>query len=150
MYNTLQYSCLENSMDRRTWRATVHGVAKSQPWLSTSAPLPETWVACLIQVSRQTTNRVLEVSRISQGGLDSGEESSGSPWPFSARLPFDTKQTKPDNLKAHTWYWVFKSELAKQDSETQDSSVSKTQKLRQSTVWSSKYIAWDDFVGHTF
>ena len=28
--NLLQYSCLENSMDRRAWRATVHGVAKSQ------------------------------------------------------------------------------------------------------------------------
>ena len=27
--NPLQYSCLENLMDRRTWRATVHGVAKS-------------------------------------------------------------------------------------------------------------------------
>ena len=27
--NPLQYSCLENSMDRRAWRATVHGVAKS-------------------------------------------------------------------------------------------------------------------------
>ena len=26
----LQYSCLENSMDRGAWRATVHGVAKSQ------------------------------------------------------------------------------------------------------------------------
>ena len=28
--NPLQYSCLENSMDRGTWQATVHGVAKSQ------------------------------------------------------------------------------------------------------------------------
>ena len=26
----LQYSCLENSMDRRVWRATAHGVTKSQ------------------------------------------------------------------------------------------------------------------------
>ena len=26
----LQYSCLENSMDRGAWRATLHGVAKSQ------------------------------------------------------------------------------------------------------------------------
>jgi len=26
---SLQYSCLENPMDRGTWRATVHGVAKS-------------------------------------------------------------------------------------------------------------------------
>ena len=27
--NPLQYSCLENSMDRGAWQATVHGVAKS-------------------------------------------------------------------------------------------------------------------------
>ena len=31
--NPLQYSCLEDLMDRRTWWATVHGVAKSQIWL---------------------------------------------------------------------------------------------------------------------
>ena len=28
--NPLQYSCLKNSMDRRDWQATVHGVAKSR------------------------------------------------------------------------------------------------------------------------
>ena len=28
--NPLQYSCLENPMDRGAWRATFHGVAKSQ------------------------------------------------------------------------------------------------------------------------
>jgi len=27
--NPLQYSCLENSMDRGAWRATVHGIEKS-------------------------------------------------------------------------------------------------------------------------
>ena len=32
--NPLQYSCLENSMDRKAWWATVHGVAKSQTLLS--------------------------------------------------------------------------------------------------------------------
>ena len=31
--NPLQYSCLENPMDRRAWWATVHRVAKSQTWL---------------------------------------------------------------------------------------------------------------------
>ena len=31
--NPLQYSCLENPMDRRAWRATVHGVSKSQAQL---------------------------------------------------------------------------------------------------------------------
>ena len=33
--NPLQYSCLENSMDRGAWWATVHGDAKSQTRLST-------------------------------------------------------------------------------------------------------------------
>ena len=32
--NPLQYSCLENSMDREAWQAIVHGVAKSQTRLS--------------------------------------------------------------------------------------------------------------------
>ena len=27
--NPLQFSCLENSMDRRAWQATVHGVTKN-------------------------------------------------------------------------------------------------------------------------
>ena len=31
--NPLQYSCLENPMDRGAWQATVHGVAKSQTGL---------------------------------------------------------------------------------------------------------------------
>ena len=30
----LQYSSVENSMDRGTWRATVHGIEKSQTQLS--------------------------------------------------------------------------------------------------------------------
>ena len=32
--NPLQYSCLENPMDRGSWQATVHGVAKSRTQLS--------------------------------------------------------------------------------------------------------------------
>ena len=31
--NPLQYSCLENLTDRKAWRATTHGVAKSQTQL---------------------------------------------------------------------------------------------------------------------
>ena len=37
--NPLQYSCLENPMDRGVWWATVHGVAKSQTRLSNSTLL---------------------------------------------------------------------------------------------------------------
>ena len=57
--NPLQYSCLENPMDRGTWWSTVHGVAKSQTqlqWLSmhcfTSSFTPK-WlekVLCMISV----------------------------------------------------------------------------------------------------
>ena len=32
--NQIQYSCLENSMDRGAWRATVHRLAKGLKWLS--------------------------------------------------------------------------------------------------------------------
>ena len=32
--NPLQYSCLENFMDRGCWQATVDGIPKSQTWLT--------------------------------------------------------------------------------------------------------------------
>ena len=35
--NPLQYANLENPMDRETWRATVHVVAKNRTWLSNQA-----------------------------------------------------------------------------------------------------------------
>ena len=34
--NPLQYSCLENSMDRGAWQATVCGITKSRTQLSTT------------------------------------------------------------------------------------------------------------------
>ena len=37
--NSLQYSCLENPMDRGAWRATVHGVTESQTQLGNEAQL---------------------------------------------------------------------------------------------------------------
>ena len=43
--NALQYSCLENPMDRGAWWAIVHRVTKSQTrleWLSTYASISET------------------------------------------------------------------------------------------------------------
>ena len=36
--NSLQYSCLENSVDRGGWQATVHGVARVRHDLATEPP----------------------------------------------------------------------------------------------------------------
>ena len=41
----LQYSCLENSMDRGAWWATIHRVTKRQTWLS---DWPGVYLAILI------------------------------------------------------------------------------------------------------
>ena len=38
--NLLQYSCLENPMDRGAWRATVHGVTRVGHDLETEPPPP--------------------------------------------------------------------------------------------------------------
>ena len=35
--NPLQYSCLENPMDRGAWQATVHGIAKNWTTLNDEA-----------------------------------------------------------------------------------------------------------------
>ena len=41
--NLLQYSCLGHPMDRGSWRATVHGVAKSQTQLKELSTHGHTW-----------------------------------------------------------------------------------------------------------
>ena len=50
--NPLQYSCLENPMDKGAWQAIVHGVAKSQTQLRQLSTV-ELYVSlfCIIQVS---------------------------------------------------------------------------------------------------
>ena len=43
--NPLQYSCLENPMDRGAWRATIHGLTKSQTRLNLpSTQHTQTWI----------------------------------------------------------------------------------------------------------
>ena len=44
--NPLHYFCLENSMDREAWQATVHGVTKSQRWQSTHTQVPLSFRVC--------------------------------------------------------------------------------------------------------
>ena len=73
--NPLQYSCLENSMDRETWWATVCGVAKSQTQLSDShrhthkAPRISTHLNCvhvfLEEPTRQSDRKTPALALIS-------------------------------------------------------------------------------------
>ena len=44
--NPLQYSCLENSMDRGVWQDTVHGFAQSQAHTHLSTLLPGSLALC--------------------------------------------------------------------------------------------------------
>ena len=46
----LQYSCLENPMDGRAWRAAVHRVAKSRTRLSD--------VACIVYQVREMQSKI--------------------------------------------------------------------------------------------
>ena len=52
--NPLQYSCLENLMERGAWRATVHGVARVEHDLATNPPPPPTvlhrWAAQVLSL----------------------------------------------------------------------------------------------------
>ena len=55
--NPLQYSCLENSMDRGAWWAAVHRVANSWKWLKqlsrhTRPQLPSILKICILSFSR--------------------------------------------------------------------------------------------------
>ena len=52
--NPLQYSCLENPMDRGTWQATVHGVAKSQTWQNNWTSLQSPYAVILKPKKRKS------------------------------------------------------------------------------------------------
>ena len=56
--NPLQYSCLEKSMDRGAWPATVHGVSKSQTRLSELHTLQWwhlCWVFCILRTTTENS-----------------------------------------------------------------------------------------------
>ena len=53
----LQYSCLENYMDRGAWWAIVHGVAKSRTRLSNQHTYPENGLVDTVGERKSGTNR---------------------------------------------------------------------------------------------
>ena len=84
--NPLQYSCLENSMDRGAQWATVHGVTKSQTWLSTysgNGVIDGKWWGGVLYL---LTNEVRKVSL-------------RRPWPNSSTC-------QPGELNKLTHFWI--------------------------------------------
>ena len=72
--NPLQWSCLENPMDGRVWWAAVHGVARSQTWLS---DFPFTFHFHALEREMATHSSVLAL-RIPGTGEPGGLPSMGS------------------------------------------------------------------------
>ena len=58
-YNQLQYSCLENSVDRGAWQATVHGVSESQTQLSTYTNFTHFTCINLLNLHKKTMKLIL-------------------------------------------------------------------------------------------
>ena len=57
--NPLQYSCLENSIDKGNWQAAVHEVTKSWTLLSTPACMHDSGLTMLCQF--QVYNKVIQL-----------------------------------------------------------------------------------------
>ena len=78
----LQYSCLENPVDRAAWQATVHGVAKSQTQLKRLSTHTSTITGEERGRSRQGRENTEAQERQSDGQAGSGRAGST---PSSAR-----------------------------------------------------------------
>ena len=67
--NPLQYSCLGNPMDRGAWRATVHGVAKSQTHRETEHTPARRWMAHALKLphSQKAFSKALFLGKVREG-----------------------------------------------------------------------------------
>ena len=87
--NPLQYFCLENPMDRRTWWALVHRVGKSWTWLSMHTQEIDSWLVML----------KLWVTEDPRSGEEvSSSSSTASPLPLASA-------SLEKWLSPHTWPW---------------------------------------------
>ena len=91
--NPLQYSCLENPMDREAWQATVHGVAKSWTQLSNFTSLHFTSFHFTVDYSLQASPSM---------GFSKQEYQSGLPFLPPGDLPNPGIKPRSPALQADT------------------------------------------------
>ena len=72
--NPLQYSCLENPMDRGAWQATVYRVTKSQTRLSTHVCTPR-------DIRSKTRSGWVQFKHVNQGEISEITERKIKLWP---------------------------------------------------------------------
>ena len=82
--NPLQYSCLENPMDRGAWQATVHRVTKSQTQLKRLSSSSSSSIQCFpgSSAGKESTCNAGDPSSIPGSGRSPGE-GIGSPLQYS-------------------------------------------------------------------
>ena len=73
--NPLQYFCLEDPMDRGSWRAAVHGVAKSRTQLSDSARMSVITAITIVLILPLQRKQLSESKWLGQGHTASGWQS---------------------------------------------------------------------------
>ena len=84
--NPLQYSCLENPMDRGAWQATVHGVAMSRTGLSDL-----TFFLWHLQPTLRTTSDLLSMV-CSKLKWDLNSLTGNQTWAVMMRVPYPNHQ----------------------------------------------------------
>ena len=72
--NSLQYSCLGNPMDRRTWQAIVHGITRVRHSLGTKPPPPPPSKAGLVTPCKAFTPSELHFPHHERGLMRSTPE----------------------------------------------------------------------------
>ena len=123
--NPLQYSCLENPMDREAWQATVHGVTRVGHDLVTKPP-PPVLSKCILDhyLIRHCTNRqnssLLQIPLRAKWSLHASSQDHPT-WPYSVSLTSLTSCSPSLTLfqahwpspchshlyQAHSWIFLF-------------------------------------------
>ena len=67
--NPLQYSCLENPMDRGAWQAAVHAVARVGQDLVTKPPLNQALLSRFVSCLKRGTFMYLGMNQLQRGDV---------------------------------------------------------------------------------
>ena len=90
--NLLQYSCLENPMDRVTWRDTIHSITKSQTWLK--------WLSTYsLHLIKKTPEIIKEIDQVMLGRDMNPKDKKGA----TSYIWRSWKAARGDDIWVETW-----------------------------------------------